>query len=495
MAKDLDRVIGIDIKTYNELGELSIKTLIIEIMGKHSNIILIDKESEKIIDVMKKVTFDMSRVRQLLPGSIYSFISNDKINLLNDKRGPIDTFDFDKSTKVIKEFYIKYDGLGPMFGKVLLKSAGIDEDIKLNLLSEEDKICLNKIYFEFRNKIIENSFSPTIYYSNEKATSYYPFFVEKLASSYKTFKNASEMISNYYMLNENNDQLIEKKNNLLKIVNSNLKKKITKLQNQFDEYKISKDREKYKIWADLISANQYRITPGQKSIVLENFYSENLEKIEIELDEKLPAHANSTKYYKIYSKLKSRENILKDEIKKSEEEVNYLEQLKSQLDSDLDLNEVLEIEEELISSGYKKKRPRKSNKSKKNIESKPLEFVSSSNNNIFVGKNNKQNDFLTIKFANKEDIFFHVQSFPGSHVILKYNNSYTDEDIVEASYLAAKYSSLKNEKLVTVDYTERKNVFKRRGAKPGMVNYTNFKSIVVDLYDKSIEKKLDERKL
>lgn len=140
--------------------------------------------------------------------------------------------------------------------------------------------------------------------------------MEKLASSYKTFKNASEMISNYYMLNENNDQLIEKKNNLLKIVNSNLKKKITKLQNQFDEYKISKDREKYKIWADLISANQYRITPGQKSIVLENFYSENLEKIEIELDEKLPAHANSTKYYKIYSKLKSRENILKDEIKK-----------------------------------------------------------------------------------------------------------------------------------------------------------------------------------
>lgn len=193
--------------------------------------------------------------------------------------------------------------------------------------------------------------------------------------------------------------------------------------------------------------------------MLENFYSENLEKIEIELDEKLPAHANSTKYYKIYSKLKSRENILKDEIKKSEEEVNYLEQLKSQLDSDLDLNEVLEIEEELISSGYKKKRPRKSNKAK-NIESKPLEFVSSSNNNIFVGKNNKQNDFLTIKFANKEDIFFHVQSFPGSHVILKYNNSYTDEDIVEASYLAAKYSSLKNEKLVTVDYTERKMFLK-----------------------------------
>ena len=255
----------------------------------------------------------------------------------------------------------------------------------------------------------------------------------------------------------------------------------SKLGKQKEELMDSKDRGKYKIYGDLISANLYKIPRGVESIDLENFYDENLNELEVPLEVKLSPVENAQKYYKRYSKLKNANQLLLEQIPVTENEIEYLENVLHGIDSAISVEDIDEIKEELVAEGYLKGNIKKSKKKKEKISS-PHHYLSSDGIHIYVGKNNRQNDNLTLKFANRDDIWFHVQNMPGSHVIIRLEgNSVPDSTLEEAALLAAYHSGGKNNKLVPVDYTEKKNVKKSKNAKPGMVIYDNFKTILVNL--------------
>lgn len=234
------------------------------------------------------------------------------------------------------------------------------------------------------------------------------------------------------------------------------------------------------MYGDLISANIYKIDRGIDNINLKNFYTENLELINIPLDPKLSPPQNAQKYYKKYTKLKNASKLLEKEISKTENEIKYLENVLLSIENCTEIEELDEIKEELIKEGYLRDRNRKKRKNKKQNPSKPYHFISSDGLHIYVGKNNRQNDYLTLRFANKEDIWLHTKDIPGSHVIIRKGNTEVPQNtLYEAAILAAFYSKAKNSENVAVDYTKKKYVKKPNGAKPGMVIYEQNSTIYV----------------
>ncbi len=488
----IDRVIFIDISSMDELGNMVIKRLIIEIMGKHSNIILIDKASSKIIDSIKRVTSAMSRVREVLPGVSYILPKQD------DKKNPLRTnkeefLDLlskeDKSKKIYKFFYEKYMGLSPIISKEICYLANIDIDSPIGALSEKDGEKLFNVFSEIINKIKKEEFKPTLI-KKEYGQQYRAFYcldIQQFGSNNKIYmESINQILDEYYTINDKLDRIQQKSQTIRKQVQTKLERAINKLSKQKQELLNSKKREKYKIYADLISANLYRIEKGLEEIELENFYDENLEKIKIPLDKKLSPVENAQRYYKKYAKLKNAERLLLNQIPETEEEIEYLENVLNSLDNCTEVVEIEEIKEELIKEGYLKG---KISKNKVSRKSKPLHYISSDGFHIYVGKNNKQNDMLTLRTAKKNDLWFHVQKMPGSHVIVKAENRQVPENtLLEAALLAAYYSKGKYSTNVAVDYTERKNVKKPKDAKAGMVIYENFKTIFVTPAKEKIDK-------
>ncbi len=489
----LDRVVRFDISSYDEMGYPCIKTLVIEIMGRHSNIILLDDDT--VLDSIKRVTLDMSRIRQILPGTKYMTIDDGKINLLTTDALPSETFDFEKSTLAYKSFYLNYTGLSPLISKEIMYRAGLDVDTRLNILKADDLRLLDSSFITFRNKIRENEFKPYLInsFTSEKPIGFYPLEILHLGGSIESYNTMSEVLDIYYSYTDTSDRLEQITSNLLKSVNNRIKRLRNKYIEQKNELDTAKQREILKVYADLISANIHNIQRGSNSIELNNFYSETMETINIPLDIKLSPVQNAQYYYKKYSKLKKTEEVLTGEIPKLINEISYLEQVKLTLSSASEIEEIDEIREELVQGGYIK--TKKSKKKQKNKKSKPLSFTTSDGFEVLVGKNNSQNDELTLKTAQKSDIFLHAQKVPGAHVILRTNNKELPEtSLYEAAYLAAKYSSLKEENQVMIDYTQKKNVYKAKGAKPGMVYYNNFESVLIDLSDKTILDRIKESK-
>ena len=298
-----------------------------------------------------------------------------------------------------------------------------------------------------------------------------------MSDGFSNFFCISSTIDFYYNSITISDKVSQKKSNIQKIIKTILSKDLNKLDKLNVEKISSADRDKYKVWADLISANSVNIEKGQEIIVVENFYDPNLKTVEIILDKTKSPWENAQLYYKKYSKLKTSSKLLQEQIPKLENEISYLYQVLDTLNYIETNVEIEEIRLELEEYGYLKK---KKIQKQKNKSSTALHFVNKNGADIYVGKNNFQNDFLTLKFANKNDFFIHAKDIPGSHVILR-NNNVNDEDILDACSLAAHYSSHTNEDFVQVDYTYKKNVRKPKNAKPGMVYYDNYETIIVDL--------------
>ncbi|WP_040553268.1 Rqc2 family fibronectin-binding protein, partial [Peptoniphilus indolicus] len=275
------------------------------------------------------------------------------------------------------------------------------------------------------------------------------------------------------------------KNQIVSDKSSELKKKIknlinretNKLQKQLKEFEQSKDRDKYKIYADLISSNLYRIEPGVKSIEIENFYDE-MKPITISMDNKISPQANANKYYKKFAKLKNANLKLKDEIERTESSIEYLKSVLFSLELSESSDDIDEIREELYEMNYLKKRNSKNKKGKLKIS----QLTNENGDTIYCGKNNKQNEYLTLKFAGQNDIWFHVQNAPGSHVILRNNSGdFPESSILQAAKLAATNSSLKSSNNIPVDYTLKKYVKRHPSKIPGLVTYTNFKTIIIKI--------------
>lgn len=482
----LDRIIFIDISAKDELGRDTEKRIVIEIMGKHSNIILIDKDSLKIIDSVKRVYEDMSRIRQIMPGLLYEDPP------LQDKANPLlatETEFFsliessDKNIKSFKFLYFNYMGLSPLISKEICFQANIGINRDIESLTKEDKDSLYHSFDKLMKQTLENNFTPVSILDQNKIEilAFHALDINQFGTDNKVhFDSISKLLDNYYSSKDNIDRIGQKSQSVRKSIQVKLDRALNKLGKQRQELLDSEDREKVKVYADLISANIHRIGRGVNKVLLENFYDENMDLMDIPLDIKLSPIENAQKYYKKYSKLKNAHLLLLEQIPETEDEILYLENVLIGIEHSTEVEELDEIKEELIGGGYIKGSIKKKKKKKEEPSSKPYHYISADGFNIYVGKNNKQNDYLTLKFSHKDDMWLHVQNMPGSHVIVdRQGRDIPATTLQEAATLASYYSKGKNSNNVPVDYTERKNVKKPGNAKAGMVIYVNHKTISI----------------
>ncbi|MDR7856398.1 NFACT RNA binding domain-containing protein [Tissierella sp.] len=482
---NMDRVVFIDVSAIDELGQPTEKRLIIEIMGKHSNIILADKFSLKIIDSVKRVYEDMSRVRQILPGMSYEYPPiQGKTNPLLSTRE--DFYALIKASNnnlaVYKFFYFNFVGLSPLISREICFDAEVDIDRVLGSLDEDIINCLFLSFNKFINLIKNNTFTPVTIFSNNDSEilAFHALDINQFGSQNKTYCDSiSKILDNYFRSKDTLDRIGQKSHSIKKSIQVKLDRTLNKLGKQKEELFQSQEREIYKVYADLISANLHKIPKSVDEISLENFYDENMSLLVVPLDIKLTPAANAQKYYKKYSKLKNAHLLLEEQIPDTENEISYLENVLMSIENSTEIEELDEIKEELIKEGYIKGSIKK--RKKEELISKPYNYLSVDGFNIYVGKNNKQNDYLTLKLSHKEDIWMHVQNMPGSHVIIeKSGKNIPNSTLEEAAILAAYYSKGKNSNHVPIDYTERKNVKKPKNAKLGMVIYDNYKTISVN---------------
>ncbi len=492
---EFERIIKIVIESHDELNVLKSKELIIELMGKHSNIILVDCETNKVLDSIKHISFDLSRYRQVLPGIKYTMPpSQDKLNPLEiaDKN----IFEAiiknkDQRTPIYKAIYTSFTGVSPLISREICYKSSIDEKL---ILSNLDEQMINSIYNSFADiikTIKSNNFMPSIYYDGETGKyidfssiniNHLNYYKEKI------FESTSQMLEKFYFKKDSIERMKQKTTDLRKNVSIKLDRLYNKLNNLNKDLNKAHKANEYKIFGDLITANIYQIEKGKNEVELINYYDSDYSKIIISLDERLTPSQNAQRYFKLYSKAKTALSQVNHQIEKAKEEINYLEQIIISIDQCTHISDIEEIRSELEDAGFvKRKISKKGSRSNKIQKSNYLKYISSEGLEILVGKNNKQNDEITFKVSSKTDLWFHIKDMPGSHVILKLDESQPkDLSILEAATLAAYYSKGKNSTKVPVDYTERKNVKKQSRAKPGMVIYDNYSTVLVNSDEKAI---------
>ncbi len=478
----MDRIIKIMVKSLDELGEYSKKSLIIELMGKHSNVILIDEDNKKIIDSLKRINFNLSSVREILPGLIYN--EEDISQGLNpcELNSLSEIIKNSEKNVNLKSFFLKeFTGISPQMCREIEYRTNIDFKKNVSSLNESEINDLEENFLEIFKNIRENKFEPIKIYRDGLFKDFYSINLNELGEDEKVkVKSISSLLEEYYNSKFLRDSLGSKSKELKKSVRKHIDKIKRKLSNQANELNTALNREKFKIYADLISSNFYKIEKGANSVTVENFYNE-MEEIKIPLDPTLDGPSNASKYYKKYSKLKNAAIFLTEQIEIGKSEISYLESILLNIDLAESPNEIDDIYEELEKEGYLKKKKKKIKK-KKDSDENYIKIKTEEGFDIFVGKNNKQNDYLTHKKAKKNDLWFHVKDAPGSHVILKNDNrDFTNNALLRAAKVAAKYSSLSKSQNIPVDYTFKANVKRHPANKPGLVNYTNYKTINVNI--------------
>ena len=479
----MDRIVEIHVKSRDELGLYSEKSLIIELMGKHSNVILIDNESKKIIDSLKRVNFNLSSVREILPGLIYNeedisqgldpCETESIINLIKDCEENLN----------LKSFFLKnFTGISPQMCEEIEFRSNID--FKKNILSlNNDEIeLLNKVFLDIFLDIKENKFVPIKIYRDRIFKDFYSIDLKELSEKDKEkIDSISSLLEEFYNSKFLRDSLGSKSKELRRAVKKHIDKINRKISNQSNELNLALNRDKYKVYADLISSNFHRIEKGSENVTVENFYNE-MEEIEIPLDSKLDGPGNASKYYKKYSKLKNAAVYLEEQINIGKSEVEYLESILLNIDFAETPDEIDDLYEELEKEGYLKKRSKNNKKKRKDSQENYIKIKTEDGFDIYIGRNNRQNDYLTLKKAKKNDLWFHVKDAPGSHVILKNDNrDFSNSAMMTAAKFAAKYSSLSKSQNIPVDYTFKMNVKRHPAKKPGLVSYTNYKTINVSI--------------
>lgn len=473
----LERIIHFDIEHLDELGDLCRKTLIVEIMGKHSNIIFCNDKG-MILDSIKHVSAQMSSVREVLPGRSY-FIP-DTMRKADPLTASEDVFCEELISKPMalgKAIYNSFTGVSPVVAEEICVLAGMDSDIPAK---EMDKDLLSHLYRQFTyffEQVTFGQFQPYIYYSGKepKEFSALPLshFTEYSAIPYDSI---SEVIRTYYASRDSITRIRQKSSDLRRVVQTSLERNRKKYDLQSKQLKDTENRDKYKVYGELIHAYGYNLEEGAKSLEALNYYTNEM--IKIPLDPQKTPQDNAKKYFEKYNKQKRTFEALTELIKETADEITYLESISTALDIARNEDDLTQLKEELIGTGYIR---RKFTKKKVKITSKPFHYVSSDGFHMYVGKNNLQNEELTFHFANGNDWWFHAKGAPGSHVIVKTEGKeLPDRTFEEAGRLAAHYSKNSKAEKVEIDYVERKHVKKPNGSKPGfVVYYTNY-SLMID---------------
>ena len=481
---DFERVIKLVFDGVNEFGDACEKYLIAELMGRHSNIILVD-EANKIIDSIKHIDFSVSSVRQVLPGLIYECPpKQDKANILNVTLNEIVEIlkAQDGGIKADKAVLGAFLGISPLVAREIAYNAKVSE-LYMEQLDYSAVLDLAACCFEVFDKVKNKDFYPC-YLVRKDTDKPFEFSAIKIlqyegAAEIIDQATMSEAAENFYRERDKSERLSRKSAHLVKLVSNNLDRCAKKLIAQNEELADTENMEKYKRYGELITANLYALSDGEKQAVVIDYYDPEMKEIAITLDERLSPAANAQKYFKKYNKAKTAAEELTKQIKKGQQERDYLESVEEELQKAETEEDLAEIADELFEQGYLK-RDKSARKKKKEI-SKPLGFTTKDGFKVLVGKNNKQNDLLTLKISKKSDMWFHTKDIHGSHVILcyEYGKEFTIDAIIEAAKLAAKYSKASNSANVPVDYTLVKYVKKPSGAAPGMVIYTNNETVNV----------------
>ncbi|WP_461811791.1 Rqc2 family fibronectin-binding protein [Faecalimonas sp.] len=473
----LERIICFDIEHLDELGDLCKKQLIVEIMGKHSNIIFCNDKGI-IIDSIKHVPAQMSSVREVLPGRPY-FIPDtmERHNPLTVTEEEFRTLLTSKPMPLGKAIYTSFTGISPVVAEELCHISGIPSEITPRDLSDDMFLHFFNQFSLYFDAVREGNFHPIIYYKGQEPIefsciplSHYTQYNEE------TFSSVSQLLETYYSTKNTITRIRQKSSDLRRVVQTALERNRKKYALQTRQLHDTENREKYKIYGELLHTYGYNIEKGAKQLEALNYYTNEM--ILIPLDSTKTPMENAKKYFDKYNKQKRTFEALNELIKETKDDITYLESVSNALDIALSEDDLLQIKEELIESGYVK---RKFTKKKVKITNKPLHYLSSDGFHIYVGKNNMQNEELTFHFAVGNDWWFHAKGVPGSHVIVKTNGEeLPDRTFEEAGRLAAYYSKNRGNEKVEIDYIEKKHVKKPAKAKPGFVIYHTNYSLIID---------------
>lgn len=473
----LDRSLELTLESKDDLGIFVEKRLLVDIMGKYSNIVLTN-DKYIVIEAIKRISHEMSSIRAVYPGTKFTKLENSKIDILKEDIN-LNDLDIPNKLSIKKIFYTFFTGFGPVIGDEIAYKANLDSKRNYGSLSEDEKNRLNLIFHEICLIIKNKAFDPTIYLDNDKIIDFYPLVLEHMTKDTKNIESISLALDKYYLENVNDNSLNQSKENLKKQVQHILNKSIKKIDNLRNDFELSKHYDKFRIEGDLLSTVAYSIKKGQTEINVHNFYDD--EYINISLDPRKSSWENIELKYKNSKKLHKSYKLLSKAIPELDDDINYINSILNQIDLVESKEELNDIKEELRQENFIKRQNKKTNKNKEIVKSKPHKFITENENIIYVGKNNKQNEELTLRLANQDDLFFHIKDLPGSHVILKKTREFKDFEIQIAAYLAAKFSKNGNDRYIDVDYTFKKNVNKSKGSKPGMVYYTDYTTLRVDL--------------
>lgn len=487
---DFDRILNIYVESLNELGDYSVKKLVLEIMGRHSNIILTD-ENNTILDCIKHIGHDTSSVREVLPGREYTLPpSQGKINTLElDDNNFKEVLGNNPSFEIQSVIYKNYTGISPIAASEICYRANVNGSTPVEALTDIQKEVIFNEFAKLVEDIKANRFYPeSITNEKGKTIDFSPIEMSQFNGfEIKKYTSISELIESFYANRDFTYRIGQKTQDLRKLITQNIERCIRKKDIQIQTLRSIKNRDELRLKGELLTANIYSIKKGMTTVELPNYYSENQELVAIELDSNKTPSENAQKYYKAYNKAKRTFEALKDQIKSNDEELAYLESVLTSVNNCTDEQDVKEIRRELREEGYVKKVKNQKDKSKKH--SVPLHFISQDGFDIYVGKNNIQNDELTLKFARPRDIWMHTKNIPGSHVIIVANGqTIPDTTLNEGAMLSAFYSKAKNSSKVPVDYTEKKNVKKPNGSKPGFVIYETNKTAYITTSEEEIKK-------
>ncbi|MEG2427050.1 MAG: NFACT RNA binding domain-containing protein [Clostridium sp.] len=470
----LERVIEFEIEHMDEMGDLCRKKLIVELMGKHSNIIFCTME-HTIIDSIKHISAQVSSIREVLPGRDY-FIpqTTSKMNPLTSDETDLSQLLQISEEPVGKALYMGLTGLSPVVAEELCHLASIDSHMPANELTDAERIHLSHILMQMMEQVKSVQFEPNILYRGEEPIEFSALPLTFLDSDCSTriFDSISDVLETYYSSRNTITRIKQKSSDLRRIVSTALDRNYKKYDLQIKQLKDTDKRDKYKVYGELLNTYGYELTGGEKEMTCMNYYTN--EPIKIPLDSQLTSRENAQKYFDKYNKLKRTFEALTALTVETKEEIDHLESISTALDIALKEEDLMEIKQELTEYGFIKKHGPSGKKVK--ITSRPFHYLSSDGFHIYVGKNNYQNDELTFKFATGNDWWFHAKGIPGSHVIVKCEGKdLSDKTFEEAGSLAAYYSKGRGNEKVEIDYIQKKNVKKVTGAAPGFVIYhTNF---------------------
>lgn len=464
---EMERIIHIDVRSRDELGDITNKRIVIEIMGRHSNIILIDPDTKLILDSVLHVTHGISQYRQVLPGRTYVAPPN------QNKRNPLAVTEQEftmvlqwNEGKLDKQIVDKFSGISPLLAKEIIHRAG---------LTTREHVW--EAFHQFFEQVKKDLYEPTIVQTKEKTAFSITSLTHLDGGELSTYDSISSCLQTFYEVKAQRDLVKQKSHDLIRIVTNEKQKNEKKIEKLLQTLQEAKDAELYRLYGELITANMHQIKRGDTELVAVNWYDEEGASVSIPLDALKTPSENLQAYYKRYNKAKNSMQVVEEQINLAHEEIIYLDGLLVQLDH-ATVREAVEIREELVEQGYLRDRQKRTNRKKKDRQPDIDVYYSSDKIAIYVGKNNKQNDYLTNKLANGGDTWLHAKDIPGSHVVIR-SREIPDQTLYEAAMLAAYFCKARQGSLVPVDYTLVKHVKKPNGSKPGFVIYDHQKTLFV----------------